>query len=66
MPGLTGDQLAAVLKKHAPSVPVILLTGYGDLMLSRHEVPAGVDLVLAKPITFHDLHAALARVLRRP
>jgi len=63
MPGLGGDQLAAALKQRAPAVPVILLTGFGDLLLSRNELPAGVDLVLAKPITYHDLHTALARVM---
>ena len=65
MPGLSGDHLAAALKTRAPAVPVILLTGFGDLMLSQNELPVGVDLVLAKPITFHDLHTALARVMNR-
>src|SRR6266545_8383565 len=32
MPGLFGDQLAAAIKELAPDTPIILITGFGDLM----------------------------------
>ncbi len=31
MPEMNGEQLAAIVKKSAPTVPVILLTGFGDM-----------------------------------
>ena len=48
MPGLSGDQVAAAIKSIAPTQPIILLTGFGSLMASMGETPAGVDLVLGK------------------
>ncbi len=60
MPEMNGDQLAAAIKKTSPSTPVILLTGFGDMMQAPDEKPAGVDLIVSKPITLEDLRKALA------
>lgn len=66
MPGLDGVQLAAAVKAHAPKVPVILLTGYGDEMQSSSGgLPAGVDLLLSKPVSAVDLRHAVAQAMRR-
>ena len=32
MPEVGGDQLAAMVKEASPATPVVLLTGFGDLM----------------------------------
>ena len=63
MPGLGGDELAAIVQRVAPQVPVILLTGFGDIMLARGERPPGVAEVLSKPVRLEELRAALERVL---
>lgn len=42
--------------------PVIVLTGFGDLMEESGEKPAGVDLVVCKPVTPSALREAMARV----
>jgi CheY-like chemotaxis protein len=63
MPGLDGDRLAAAIKARAPTMPVVMLTGYGDLMNAASERPPGVDLILSKPITLQRLRAALAQVV---
>src|SRR5205823_2922858 len=51
MPDMGGDELAATVKATAPTVPIIMLTGFGELMDVTGQRPAGVDLVVGKPIT---------------
>ncbi|MSS73836.1 MAG: response regulator [Candidatus Latescibacteria bacterium] len=62
MPGMSGDQLAGLVKKVAPDTAVILLTGFGEFMEAIGECPEGVDLVLSKPLTLNALRQAVARV----
>jgi nitrogen fixation negative regulator NifL len=63
MPGMSGDQVAAAIKQIKPGIPVILLTGFGNMMQASGEKPPGVDLVLAKPVTIAGLQSALADVV---
>jgi CheY-like chemotaxis protein len=62
MPDMNGDQLAAEVKRLQPDLPVILLTGFGDLMNSAGEKPPGVNAVVSKPFTMASLRAALADI----
>ena len=62
MPEMNGEQLAAAVKHLSPATRVVLLTGYGDLMLAAGETPAGVDVVLGKPLTLYKLRQAVARL----
>ena len=64
MPEMNGDVLAAEIKKINPRQPVILLTGFGDLMRGAGEKPEGVDLVVSKPFTLNSLREAMYRVVR--
>ena len=64
MPELNGDVLAAEIKKINPRQPVILLTGFGDLMSGAGEKPDGVDLVVSKPFTLNSLREALRTATR--
>lgn len=64
MPGMNGEALGAAVKEAAPGTPVILLTGFGDLLGTP--TPGGdVDLVLNKPVTLMELRRAIAGVLTR-
>ena len=65
MPEMNGDQLAAAVKAINPNIPVMLLTGFGDLMTDAGERPAGVDLVVSKPFTLNTLREGIARVLQK-
>src|SRR5262249_46484275 len=65
MPEMNGDALAAEIKRAKPSQPVILLTGFGDLMASSGEKPAAIDLVVGKPFTLGSLRKAIAQVMER-
>lgn len=63
MPHLDGISLARQFKKKAPSVPIILLTGWGDQL--REDKPPEVDMVLAKPVRRAVLRAALTQLVCR-
>jgi PAS domain S-box-containing protein len=63
MPEMGGDQLAATIQRSAPDTPVIMLTGFGDLMSARGEHPVGVDAVVSKPVTLAALTQAILKVI---
>lgn len=63
MPDISGDEVAKAIKALSPEVPVIQLTGFGDLMKLRGERPECVDQVLEKPITQRDLREAISSVM---
>jgi FixJ family two-component response regulator len=64
MPECNGDVLAAEIKKLSPHQPVILLTGFGDLMSGAGEKPEGVDLVVSKPFTLNSLRESISKAIR--
>jgi PAS domain S-box-containing protein len=64
MPEVGGDQLAASLERSSPDTPVIMLTGFGDLMGAKGEHPPGVDAVVSKPVTLDALTQAIQKVMR--
>ena len=61
MPEMEGDEFAREVKKKRPDVPVILITGFGDIMAATGEKPEGVDVVLSKPFTMAGLQSTLAK-----
>jgi len=65
MPEMGGDELAAAIERLSPNTPVIMLTGFGDLMEAKGEHPAGVDVVVGKPVTLDALADAIRQVSGR-
>jgi signal transduction histidine kinase len=65
MPEMNGDQLGVEIKKLQPNQPILLLTGFGDLMTGAGEKPEGIDLVVSKPFTLTTLRNAIAKVTAR-
>jgi CheY-like chemotaxis protein len=63
MPEMNGDQLAANINEAVPGMPVILLTGFGDMMLAKDEKVGNVAVVVGKPITLAALRDALAKAV---
>lgn len=63
MPKLNGDGLAGAIKALRPATPIILLTGFGELMQANGELPNGVDCVMSKPFTFATLQQTIAQVM---
>jgi CheY-like chemotaxis protein len=66
MPGLTGWQVALAVKAKRPTVPVVLLTGWGDSAGEGDENGTAVDRVLKKPVRLYDLLQVLAELLSPP
>ncbi len=65
MPGMTGPQLQEVLAKMGSALPIIFLTGHGDIPSSVRAIKAGAEDFLAKPATKTVLLAAVDRALKR-
>lgn len=60
MPYVDGRQVAAAVKEVSGSTRVVMLTGWGQRLASRGEVPPHVDRLLSKPPRLRDLREALA------
>ena len=63
MPGMDGVDLANAVKEFSADTPVIMLSGYADVMREEDGVPGSVDFLLSKPITMDDLNKALTQVV---
>ena len=62
MPEMNGDRVAEAIKRLAPRTPIIMLTGFAELMDTAGERPAGVDLIMTKPFTAASLQRELAKL----
>jgi CheY-like chemotaxis protein len=64
MPEINGDGLAAMIKRTHPTEPIIMLTGFADMIRETGERSENVDLVLRKPVRLEDLRRAIEDVVR--
>jgi CheY-like chemotaxis protein len=58
-------ELAALLHRRRPDLPIVLVSGYTGPAPARHASEAGVTELLAKPVLSRQIAASLARVLNR-
>ncbi|MBN2302283.1 MAG: response regulator [Lentisphaerae bacterium] len=65
LPDMSGDSVAQSIKEINPDTPIIMLTGFGELMKDKGEIPDCIDILLSKPVTFDELHAAIREVATR-
>lgn len=66
MPGLTGDVLTERIMAIAPTLPVLILTGFSHRLTSEKAAAVGARAVLQKPIALDELHRAVAHALTTP
>lgn len=64
MPNMTGMELARELIAVRPDIPIILVTGYSDVINADSVKAAGVKAFVMKPLTRMDLAQTIERVLR--
>ncbi len=64
MPNMPGDRFASSLKRVAPDTPILMLTGFGDMMDTVRDEPPPVDAVLTKPVSKDQLLEEVAAVTR--
>lgn len=66
MPNLTGIDLAGEMMKIRPGIPVILMTGFNDLINEKQAKEMGIKEFFMKPVSISDLAHAVKRIIGRP
>jgi FixJ family two-component response regulator len=65
MPGLTGLELLRSVRRIAPHVPVVLITGFPKMEFVREAMKEGAVDFLQKPVDLEELEKALQSALER-
>ncbi|MBF0288250.1 MAG: response regulator [SAR324 cluster bacterium] len=63
MPKMNGKELGTQIKKIRPDIPIILFTGYGDLIAKEDIHTWGMDDLLMKPLKLKKISEVLRSVL---
>lgn len=63
MPHMTGDILAREILKVKPGLPIIMATGFSELMTEEKAKRAGITDFLMKPLVVRELASIIRRVL---
>ena len=63
MPNMTGEQLADELIKIRSDIPVILCTGFSEMMSEEKAKAMGIKGFLMKPVLMKDLSSTIRKVL---
>jgi two-component system cell cycle sensor histidine kinase/response regulator CckA len=66
MPGMTGDELARILRQIEPSLKVLYLTGYSDRLFKEKATLWADEAFLDKPCTMKGLREAAGERHRHP
>ncbi len=62
MPEMDGQQLARTIKAESPATPVIMMTGWGNMMKDDGETAPEVDALIGKPPRMQELNNLLIRL----
>jgi len=65
MPGRNGLQIAVEMKERAPSIPMVMITGYGEVKIAVRAMKAGVYDYVTKPVNKDDLLFTIRRALEQ-
>jgi PAS domain S-box-containing protein len=63
MPKITGDKLAGKIMKIRPDIPVILCSGFSEMMSKKKTKSLGIKGFLMKPVLMNDLSHKIREVL---
>lgn len=63
MPNMTGDKLVGELIKIRPDIPIILCTGFSEMMSEEKAEALGIKGFLMKPVVMKDLSGMIRKVL---
>jgi PAS domain S-box-containing protein len=66
MPGMTGDVLAMEVMRIRPDIPVVVCTGYSQVIDAERARQRGIKALVMKPILIHDIAAAIRKAIGRP
>jgi CheY-like chemotaxis protein len=65
MPGMTGSELVAEIRRIRPDIPILMMSGFVSPALAARARDAGVIEVLAKPLVSREIARSLAGALRQ-
>ncbi|RZK04011.1 MAG: response regulator transcription factor [Novosphingobium sp.] len=65
LPGLSGLEFQSQLSTHGIAMPVVMMTGYGDVPMSVRAMKAGAVDFLTKPFRDQDLLDAVSAAIER-
>ena len=65
MPDIDGRQVARTIKAECPTMPVIMLTGWGRHLFDDGDNSPGVDIVVSKPPQIRELNELLFQMAAR-
>ena len=65
IPGLSGPELQTRLNELGSKLPIVFLTGYGDISTTVQVIKAGAEDLLTKPVAKDTLLAAIERAIAR-
>ena len=63
MRNMEGDQLSVELLKIRPDIPILLCTGFGDIMPREKAVSIGIKDFLLKPVLISDFAKTIRKIL---
>jgi signal transduction histidine kinase len=66
MPEMDGKQLARSIKAQSALTPVIMMTGWGTMMVEEGETAPQVDALIGKPPHIGELNSLLHRLCQQP
>lgn len=64
MPIMTGIQLAIELRNQSKDIPILLMTGFSEVLDSDLLDTAKIDIIIRKPIVASDLNETIKKVLK--
>ena len=65
LPGISGLDLQKRLNTDGISIPIIFITGFGDIPMTVRAMKAGAVEFLTKPFSHEDLFSAIAQAIER-
>ena len=63
MPGMTGEKLSEEILRIRPDMPIILITGFSELITEQKAKALGIRAFFMKPVVFHELAEAVRKTL---
>jgi len=65
LPGRDGLQIAVEMKDRVPSVPIVMITGYGEVKIAVKAMKAGIYDYVTKPVDKDDLLFTIERAVEK-
>jgi DNA-binding NtrC family response regulator len=63
MPGMDGSALLRAIKATWPSLPVVIITGYGTFHTEKRVMKEGADGYISKPCTLSKIEKTMSTIL---